>query len=120
MADEEKQHIIRLPEDTDRVAQLRAKHQEYQGRLDPFDHPELRARHNWDAFCKEWGLRILLEKGVLDTHTLSLELAREFPDAFDVDGFNNAMGVIDNYVTTGGKGIKRGKGLPPVPTPSQD
>lgn len=120
MADEKPKHIITLPEDEERVAQLRAKHQEYLQRLDQFDHPELRARRQWDAFCKEYGLRILLTKGQLDTHALSLDLAQKFPKAFDVDGFNNAMGVIDDYVTTGGENILRGRGLSPVPSPSED
>jgi hypothetical protein len=105
-----KSPIIVLPENETRRAQLRAKLKEYRGRMSPYQPPEMAM----DTVFKAEVLATLLEKGRVDTHALSREVAERFGDGFNLDTFGNACAVIDNYCTAGGENIVGGTGLPQI------
>jgi hypothetical protein len=101
--------------------QLKAKLVEYQGRVgaakgadDSYDTPERIAEiqeKSTDARYKEAVLGELLKSGRVSFLEVEKELAGE------ISGFNsgkllNAFRVIREYITTGGKGVRGGTGLP--------
>ena len=106
--------VIKLPDDPTRRKQLEKKLEEYKGRLDSFQHPELQMRLHPHSKCKELVLQKLLQDSEVNTPQYSLELAQEFGDAFDVEEFADACGVINDYCETGGQRNNGGTGLPPI------
>ncbi len=105
--------VLRLPDDAEMQARLRLKLDEYQKRLDPYKAPELQQ----STYFKFTVLKQLLEQGQVDTYNLSLELGAKFGHrGFDKEAYNNACGVIKDYITTGGANTRRGTGLPTVQT----
>ncbi len=112
---------IVLPEDARLKAKLERKLEEYRGRMskikeegdNKFKHPELLFQINGSyrgACYKASILERLLETGEVNTWDISKELATEY-GTFDVQRFNNAAGVIDDYCTTGGKNCSGGTGF---------
>lgn len=115
---EESPKIV-LPEDELGRRTLKDKLEEYRGRLEeikkqnPYMHPELIRRISGRG--RGLGYRIdilesLLEHGELDTHQFSLELKKR-DGFFDVENYNTAVAIIDDYCKTGGKNITGGTGL---------
>ncbi|MEK7503001.1 MAG: hypothetical protein AAB556_00990 [Patescibacteria group bacterium] len=100
--------ILVLPKDETRKQQLRKKLAEYRGRIDPSHAPETQM----SAICKTTVLERLLRDGQVKTYDLSLEMAEMYGSGFDVNKFNNACGVIDDYCKTGGQNVSGGTGLP--------
>ena len=100
----EKAPEIILPEDEDIVSRLRKKLEEYQRRLndnfpgkDPYDIIKIKK----DASYKSEILKVLLEKGRVNTHEISMQIHKK--DGYlDADLFDIAAGVIDNYCNRGG------------------
>lgn len=102
-------HIIELPNNPIRKRQLELKRREYMDRV-PDTHPGQIFLHDFDLGCRIRGLEIILRDGTLNTHDLSLELVREYPDSFREKDFNQAMGIIADYVKTGGANTVPGTG----------
>lgn len=94
--------------DRTKRARLRSKFFEYEARIDPYKPPECQM----GAIMKMEVLSALLEKGRVETWALSLELAKKYGPGFDVDAFNNACAVIQDYNETGGTKVRGGTGLP--------
>ncbi len=108
-----KSPAIVLPEREERKLQLYAKLEEYKRRLGK------RSGYSYmDTILKIRVLERLLKDKRVKTHKLSLELSREFGSDFDVERFDNACGVIENYCLTGGERAHGGTGLPPFPQQS--
>jgi hypothetical protein len=108
--DKEKQdHVIELPDDLDpgRRASLEAKLEEYRERLkqrmeaNRYQPPEFFASTRYKITV----LETLLTDGRVDTHDLYQKIKGE-DGSVDLEAFNNACGVIDDYATTGGKGVR--------------
>lgn len=102
--------IIILPEDKKRRQQLKNKLEEYEKRISPHRHPGLQMH----AICKKIILERLLKEGEINTWNLSLEMAKTYGSDFNLDDFNDACGVIDDYCQTGGANVKGGTGLPKI------
>lgn len=105
---EEISPVIVLPESETRREQLRIKLEEYRGRLDKFLHPGAQM----DAICKITVLERLLRDGQVSTWDLSMELQEKYGKDFDVPSYENACGVVADYVATGGVRVEGGTGLP--------
>lgn len=112
--------IITLPDEESRKRSLFYKLREYKNRLDliknrnPYAHSGMIRKisiENGGLGYKIDILERLLEKGELDAHTFSLELS-ERDGFFDVNKYDLAAGIIDDYCRTGGKNLCRGTGLP--------
>ena len=102
---------IALPADNPtRLAQLRAKLVEYQGRVLPSQAPEAQM----GSLCKVLVLHRLLQDGHLDPAGLCCELAARFESSFNPRAFDNACRVIADYCVTGGAHNHGGTGLPEV------
>src|SRR4030042_4226739 len=99
--------IIILPEDEAHKQQLHRKLEEYRQRIDPFRHPGLQM----SAVCKKTVLEHLLRDGQVNTWKLSKDMAATHGQTFDIDAFNNACAVIDDYCKTGGKKAQGGTGF---------
>lgn len=98
---------ITLPNNTGRVAQLKAKLEEYKNRIDPYQAPQLQMAKVYSAEI----LERLLKEGEVKTFDLARELQKKY-DCFEVDAFNNACEVIRTYASEGGLGLTGGTGLP--------
>ena len=96
--------ILRLAEDR---SLLEEKLKEYKGRIDQYIAPERQI----GTIYKIEILKALLEHGEVNTYDLSRKLHDRF-GVLDVEKFNNACGVIDDYIKTGGKNLSGGTGLP--------
>ncbi|MBT9144063.1 MAG: hypothetical protein DDT29_02477 [Dehalococcoidia bacterium] len=115
---------IKFPEDITKVKSLQEKLAEYKERLgtqmkkDPHKVPELFTDTNYKIAV----LEKLLTDGEVNTHELSRELNEKY-GGFNVDDFNNACAVIEDYAKTGGKEVTGGTGLkfeqPPMPSPEE-
>lgn len=103
--------VIRLPEGPERVAQLQRKLEEYKGRLNPMQHPDLQVLSDPDTTHKIAVLEALLRDKQVVTHDLCRELANKWGQRFDGYSFNNACAVIDDYCQTGGEHAVGGTGL---------
>ena len=64
-----------------------------------------------DAIYKVTVLKRLLQDGQVNTYELSLEMAKVHGSSFDVDVFDNACSVIEDYCKTGGANAHGGTGL---------
>jgi len=95
-----------------RTPQLKAKLEEYKGRLDPHKHPDLQLLTHSEAMYKITVLERLLIDGSVQTHVLSSEMAEKLGNNFDVELFDKACAVIEDYCKTGGKNLIGGSGLP--------
>ncbi|MBI1975038.1 MAG: hypothetical protein HYS57_01605, partial [Parcubacteria group bacterium] len=104
-----KSPVIVLPDDETRKQQLRDKLTQYKGRVHPYRAPELQM--NMDTICKIAVLERLLCDGQVSTWDLSREMAKTYGSGFDVNAFNNACGVIEDYCKTGGQNLRGGTGL---------
>lgn len=105
--------IIQLPKNQDLVERLRKKLVQYAQRAsdlvdqikeeNPYWHPELVVQNYCitNQFYKLAVLSELLEKREIGAQAFSLELAEEY-NVFDINNFNQACGVIDDYCRTGG------------------
>ncbi len=122
MVKREKSPVIRLPEDKGRVEQLERKLTEYQGRLERH-RKKVRVEHPYwspeqiNCFLSDTRYKIIVLSRVLKdkkvkTYNLSREIAKgEAEGWFDVDAYQNACGVIDDYCLTGGQRARGGTGL---------
>ncbi len=103
---------IKFPEDITKVKSLQEKLAEYKERLgtqmkkDPHKVPELFTDTNYKIAV----LEKLLTDGEVNTYELSRELNEKY-GGFNVDDFNNACAVIEDYAKTGGKEVTGGTGL---------
>jgi hypothetical protein len=109
--------VLVLPDDEERVEQLKRKLEEYRERIasahraNPNKHPGFINLVMADALYKKEILERLLRDGQVNTWVLSLELGNTYGPNFDLEVFDNACGVIDDYCKTGGASIIRGTGL---------
>ena len=121
----EQGHCIIPPTDETLKQQLALKLLEYQARKaekrDPYKHPELDHKINQgyrDACYKAYVLEAVLKSSEpVDTWKLSLELHKEWKNAFDVDDFSKACAVIDKYCGNlpNEPFVRAGTGLPDLP-----
>ena len=107
---ETKSPVIRIAEDRDVLV---AKLAEYKKRLEDNSYKPPWAQ--WDTVYKIAVVEELLEHGEVNTYELSRKLAEQAGGVFDVGAFNNACAVIQDYITTGGKDVIGGTGLPKKP-----
>lgn len=108
--------ILELPQDPETVERLRRKLEEYKARYeagkaqmkgDTFIAPEERKKRVADAWHKIAVLSHLLKEGRVNTHDLSRQLEREDEEGiYSPEHFDNACGVIEDYVTTGGENVR--------------
>lgn len=103
----EESPVIIFPKDETRQQQLRDKLIEYRGRIDPYLAPE----RQMDTIYKIAILERLLHDGRVNIRELSRTMAKTHGSNFDVNLFNNACGVIEDYCKTGGKNLHSGTGL---------
>jgi hypothetical protein len=101
--------MIMTPRDARRVAQLRAKSEEYieRSKQNPHQPPE----EQIDLICKS----AILDKaltGCVFYDEIRQELEQEFGTKFSPKVFDNAWQVISDYVETGGENVSAGTGLP--------
>lgn len=101
--------FLTLPTDEVRVAQLRAKLEEYRGRLERDCRGDNPSRA-WDSICKIAVLETLLNNGRVDLSMVREKLAHEHGEA--VGRLRVAFEVIADYCTTGGRNTSSGTGLP--------
>lgn len=104
--------VLVLPEDKVRVEQLRDKLEEYKKRLSAYDHPDLQLQLDI-GYYKVIILERLLENGWVNTRDFSFELAKKHGVSFNVEFFEKACAVIDDYCKTGGQNVHGGTGLLP-------
>lgn len=104
--------VIILSEE--RLPQLKVKLEEYKGRLDPHKHPDLQLLMHSDSMYKITVLERLISDGSVRTYDLSLEMAEKLGGNFDVELFDKACAVVEDYCKTGGKNLKGGSGLPRI------
>lgn len=95
--------IIRITENREVIERKLA---EYSQRLDQYMAPETQL----DTIYKIAIAQRLVETGEVNTHDLSLELKEKYGN-IDVAVFDNACGVLADYITTGGKHTTGGTGL---------
>jgi hypothetical protein len=57
-------------------------------------------------------LERLVEQGEVDTAALEQELRAKYPEEFNERHYRSAVGVIRDYIATGGKRVFGGTGLP--------
>ncbi len=86
---------------------LEAKLQEYNGRLQPYQAPEIQ----FDTICKIAISKALVETGEADLLEIQQELKNKYGNSFDNEAFSNAWAVIKDYVETGGKHVVRSTGF---------
>jgi len=106
---------IVLPPDKYTQKVLRDKLEEYESRLNRrkrelFTHSESFIRANLHAIYKHAILERLLKEGEIDTFSFSLELQR-LHGFFDILNYADAVAVINDYCTTGGRNVRGGTGL---------
>jgi hypothetical protein len=65
------------------------------------------------TFYKKEVLRAVLKNGEVNTRELSIIMARQLNPNFSLFKFNNACGVINDYITTGGENCFNGS-LPEI------
>lgn len=102
---------IVLPDDPLVRSKLEAKLGEYKQRLEKLESdrnfllvPEQYEEKICGTIYKIAVTETLLETGRVDTYALSRKLAAERPDFFS-DRFDNACGVIKDYIERGGAGV---------------
>ena len=106
--------VIRIGEDREL---LRRKLEEYKERLKSptvplgvaYRAPE--ALFDFDTVYKIAVTEALVNTGEVSTYDLSHKLKTKY-GFFDSEAFNNACGVVEDYIKTGGKGVRGGTGLP--------
>lgn len=107
-------HLIKIGEDR---ARLRAKLDEYKERLNkkqkvkPYGAPETQL--DFDTIYKIAITQKLVDDGEVNTHDLSRSLVAQY-QTFNSELFNEACAVIQDYITTGGRNVIGGTGLPKV------
>lgn len=99
--------VLVLTKDKKRLQQLNGKLAEYRGRRDPQYPPEMQM----DTICKIAVLERLLRDSRVNTWEFSRELASTYGTSFDVEAFNNACAVVEDYCQTGGQIARGGTGL---------
>ena len=101
---------IRLPENPKLLTRMKTKLKEYQRRLarlkktKSFKNP-VQADSTITGY-KAFIARRLTQQGEVDTYVLSRELREEY-GYVDLEAFNNAAGVIEDYCKTGGKHVTK-------------
>lgn len=98
---------IVLPTDETRKQQLRDKLVEYKKRMVPYRAPEMQM----NTICRTTVLEQLLCDSRVNTWELSQKMAETYGSGFDVNAFNEACGVIEDYCKTGGRNLRGGTGL---------
>lgn len=108
---------IEFPQDIETVKKMQNKLKDYKQRLesqkskiDPHKAPEQVFQMLADTHYKIAVLEKLLLEGSVDAHQLSREL-NEKDGQFDIEAFENACGVIEDYSTTGGKRVTGSAGF---------
>ncbi len=107
----EESPVIFFPDNAERRNQLQEKLKEYENRAKHY-----RSQIHVDSVYKIEVLNCLLKDGQVKTWDLARDMAKKYPD-FDVEVFNKACAVIEDYCKTGGKNTHGGTGLP-TPKPS--
>ena len=119
-----KSPVLFPPKDAKLKIQLEAKLTEYQSRKNgkgevwEYWHPEqahMMSSDYRDACYKVDVLSAVLsatEEHPINTFDLSLELVKRYGKMFDVEKFNNACGVISNYLGQTNNEQNGGTGLP--------
>jgi len=105
---EKKSPTITLPKDEVIINALRRKLEEYESRFVSYLAPELQL----DLIFKIRIIEELFENSTVNTWDFSREWEKAHPSLWDYKMFNNACGVIEDYIKTGGKNCRGGTGLP--------
>lgn len=121
---EQKGFTIKLPEDKELVGKLKRKRSEYAGRLEQINSyipikNEKQSRMFYNDSKDYYKLAILsevLDFGKIEMSNLSLEIFNEEKELFgkeifNLESFNNACEIINDYCVTGGKNVFGGTGL---------
>lgn len=112
--------VIVLSKDSVRKKQLERKLEEYEQRLKKqegefaFSHPDMRLKYTARSRYRMYVLKELLENNKVDTYALSRNIAEKEGGLFDVEAFDEACTIIEDYVKTGGVSLRGGTGLPNV------
>jgi hypothetical protein len=101
-----KTDVIRLGEDRERLS---LKLEEYKQRKGNPAVDQRKNRYKIDI------TQALVEHGMLDREALKEKIKTEEGENFDEFSFNDAVGVIKDYIETGGKNVYGGTGLPERP-----
>lgn len=88
---------------------LRGKLEEYEGRLKAESHIPPEGKQ--DTIYKHAILKQLLENGEISVFALEENLRKQYGSSFNPEDFTNAVGVIEDYVKTGGQSVVGGTGL---------
>ncbi len=103
-----------LPNDPVTKEKLEGKLSEYKKRMNksieqnPCIAPE--AIYCTDVGYKAAIVERLFDKGLVNLSDFAIELQKKY-GIINIDDYNNAAGVIDDYCTTGGKNTKDGTGF---------
>ena len=110
-----------LPDDEKRVSKLKRKLSEYATRVEDYKKNLERENPTWHPeqiellykqFSEYFKLAVLSElllKEKLDTYAFSLELQKD--KGFNIQNYDGAGGVINDYCETGGANCQGGTGL---------
>ena len=113
--------IINLPIDAEQREKLDRKYLEYLDREKKFKNrlkkvtdlgeqvQLLNAVH--DTYYKSTVLGTLLQRGIVDSEELKKEVQEKESTGFDIESFENAVGVIEGYATGRIEEIRGGTGL---------
>ena|SRR5438128_281885 len=107
--------VLNLPQDNPELKRsLEEKLKEYEARLaevtNPKDHEAIVGNQTGgDSMYKAVILRELLNKGEVNTDAIKSRISDS--GVINEAVFNNAVGVIEDYVKTGGKNLEGGTGL---------
>lgn len=107
--------ILELPKDKLKVLALNDKLDEYERRVSTYisQHPSMSPEIisiSAPSFYNFYLLNLLFEKGKLDPDEAFYEIWREY-GAIDRNEFSDAVNIIADYITSGGKNCVGGTGL---------
>lgn len=119
----EESPIIKLPEDKGRIKKLELKLSEYFGRVARLRDRLTEEHYNWHPgqiqlfykssldYHKLIILGNLFDRREIDPYELSQRMYEEMGDSFNLNNFNMACGVIDDYCLTGGANVQGSSGF---------
>ena len=101
---------LKLTEDAVLIKSLQDKLTEYEKRLDKKQMERLAQEDTWDVIYKIAVLKKLLADNEVDIHKVSAELKEKY-GSVNEKILDNARGVVEDYINTGGKNTAGGTGL---------
>src|ERR1035437_9717238 len=98
---------LKLTEDAVLIKSLQDKLTEYERRLDKKQMERLAQEDTWDVIYKIAVLKKLLADNEVDIHKVSAELKEKY-GSVNEKILDNARGVVEDYINTGGKNTAGG------------